>query len=513
MRRVTLCLTALLAASGVVGVAGGTLTFLMRNAPAALDPAVVTGWSIRAMDPVYEGLVAYDVETGDVIPRLAESWAVSEDGMSYVFHIRQGISFHDGAELTASAVVLNIDRILGVGTGPATVLGPVEGAEAVGPYEVLVRLKAIYPELLHALTQLYIVSPKAVETYRTDADPWASAWFRDNMSGTGPFRLLRWDPTAELVLTRNENYWQGWHGSPIDQIAFRVVLEVPTQRMMLERGEAHIIDQVALEDIATMRDDPRFVVHIISETGMFYLMMRSDRGPLSDPRARLAMTYAFPWEDYIEGAMLGVYPQGQGPIPRAMDVHDSTFPVYRQDLTKAAELFRGAGIETRGLTLTMRIVQAWTPMVRAAVMYQAALAELGITLRIQELNWTALVAQGRNQEQASDMSMVAVGAKMPTPVLLLADSFHSRGLGTAYNWGWYSNPRFDALLDAAAVALEPESRSQLYNEALWLLVEEAPALFVMENTIIFAMSSRVRNYKPNPYSPYIINFYDLELGD
>ncbi|MFC2106664.1 ABC transporter substrate-binding protein [Candidatus Bipolaricaulota bacterium] len=506
---------ALLGGVTVSGIAadGQVLTFLIRNIPRGLDPAIITGWSIRSIDPVYEALLGYESDTGAIIPKLAESWEVSQDGLTYTFHLQQGVMFHDGTELTAETVKANIERVLAIGTGPATVLGPVTEVQVIDNYEVDILLDSTYPDFLHALTQLYLVSQVAVTEHGTDEDPWAMEWFRDNMTGTGPYKLEAWDATSEQVLVKNEDYWQGARPDGVDIIRFFVVLEVATQRMMLLSGEAQIIDQVAVEDIATMEADPDFNVQVIPEMGMFYLHMRSDTGPLSDARTRLALTYAFPWEDYLEGAMNGVYPQAQGPIPRGMTVHEEAIPVYKQDLERSAELFALAGVNPETLSLTLRIVEKWTPMVRAAEIFQYALSQLGISLEIQELNWSTLCAQARNEQEAADMSFVSVGAKMPSPTLLLKDAFHSSSRGTAYNWGWYSNPTLDALLDEASSVLDEDRRATLYQQAQLILFADAPAIFVMENSAMFSMSSKVKGYVANLSTPYVINFFDITLDD
>lgn len=493
------------------GTASQTITFLTRNAPRGLDPAIITGWSVRCMDPVYEGLVAYELGTGKTVPRLATSWDISDDGKEVTFQLRENVQFHDGTEFNPEAVKLNFERVLAIGTGPASVLGPVKEVEVTGQHEVTVILESVYPDFLHALTQLYLVSPTAVQQHSTADDAWAQDWFRDNMVGTGPYKLAKWDATAELVLDRFEAYWGGWENRAVGTIRFQLVLEPATQMMMLENGEADIIDQVNVEDIQRMKEDSRFNVQVISDVGMFYIMIRCDKGPLSDRRARLAMTYAFPWEDYIVHAMNGLYPQGWGPIPHAMDYHDDSLPLYKQDLAKAAELFKEAGVNTNGLTLTVRIVEGWAPQVTAAEMLQYSLSSLGIKLNIQGLNWSALVAQARNPEEASDMSMVSVGGKMPSPALLLADSFHSKSRGTAYNWAWYSNPALDFLIDTASTTMDPDQRKALYESTQKLLSYDAPAIFQMESVASFVLSSRVKNFIPNVLSPYLINFYDLKI--
>mgnify|MGYP001362524148 CR=1 FL=1 len=180
--------------------------------PASMDPHVVTAVNdFRILVNVYDGLVRYRPGTLEVEPALAESWEISEDGTTYTFKLRDGVTFHDGTPFDAAAVKFNFDRMLDEshpqhGTGPFPLsffFSAIQETEVVDPLTVRFHLNEPYAPFLSNLAYPtgLIVSPTAVETHGPD--------YARNPAGTGPFAFRVWESNRQVALERNEDYWDG----------------------------------------------------------------------------------------------------------------------------------------------------------------------------------------------------------------------------------------------------------------------------------------------------------------
>jgi len=505
---VCLVVAGLVLAGAIETAAENVYVFARREPLGTFDPAIVIDGTLEQIRPAYEGLTRYEYPFTDLSPHpcLATSWEVSSDGLLYTFHLRQGVKFHDGTDLTAAAVKASYDRVVLVNKGVATQLQNVyDRTEVVDDYTVRIYLKNPSPVFLYIAMNIKIVSPTAIVQHTVVADgksDYAQAWFDQNEAGTGPYMKDHWDRPAEMVLKRFEGYWGGWTQGPhYDKVAFPYVREPATQRMMLEKGEATAIDQTLIGDIPALEANPDITVYKVPASGMWNITMNCIQGPCTNPLVRQALSCAFDYSTFIKTIMAGNMTQAQGPIPSFLDGHDDSLMVYSKDLVKAKDLLTQAGYGSGGLKLKLVIVQSYQMEIKTAQMFQADLATLGVELQIQELAWATLLSVCRNRETAPDLAMIYDLAEFPIPIDILQRSWHSGGV---YDWSWFaeSNPRVDELIDQAKITVDGAARNALYGEFQVLVVDNVPAVFLGYDKKIRSLRSSVGGFVGNPMVSY-----------
>ncbi len=262
-RIVALAFTALLA----IGTARAdtTLVISMAADPTGLDPeAVLNNTSGFVMATIYDGLIRYKPGTVEVEPGLAQSWDVSSDGLTYTFHLRKGVKYHDGSPFNAQAVIATLDRQLKkddpsyiFNSGPVQsyldfTYGSVASYRAVGDDTVEMKMKAPSAALLASLAMVWngVVSPTAVAKYGKE--------FRNHPVGTGPFIFREWRERDQVTLDANPDYWKG--KPKVDHLVFKEYPDSQAALLALKRGDVQIMGDVATPVIASICGDANLVL-------------------------------------------------------------------------------------------------------------------------------------------------------------------------------------------------------------------------------------------------------------
>jgi peptide/nickel transport system substrate-binding protein len=275
------------------------LVFAQGTDAETLDPHSITSSpnAIHIM-AIYDTLVGYD-ENLNIVPRLAKAWEVSEDGMTITFHLREGVTFHDGTPFNADAVVFNINRLIDPKTRVPlrTYINFVESARALDEYTVEVKLRYPHGPALARFTAPVnsIVSPAAVEKYGAD--------FGRHPVGTGPFKFVEWVRDDYILLERNEDYWG--EGPYVDELLIRVVPEDGARVLMLEAGEADVIVRVPPPDVPRLRARDDTYVVTAPSTRVIYVGMNTQHKILKDLRVRQAINYAVNKQAIVEVLLQG----------------------------------------------------------------------------------------------------------------------------------------------------------------------------------------------------------------
>lgn len=342
------------------------------NAAAAIDEVVYAN--------VFEGLTRFG-PNGDILPALAESWDVSEDGLTYTFHLAQGVAFHDGSAMTAEDVVFSLDRARGADSVNAQkfLFEDIEAVEAADETTVVVTLarpNGSFPFNM-AWGDAVIVAPESAETNAT------------NPVGTGPFRLEGWRQGDSIALVRNEDYW----GEPalLERATFRFISD-PTAAfaaMMAEDVDAFPVFP-APETLGQLEADPRFEVVVGTTEGETILAMNNRREPLDNVLVREAISHAIDRQAVIDGAMFGYgTPIGTHFAPHHPAYTDLT-ELSAYDPERSRELLAEAGVE--GLRLSL----ALPPPVyarRGGEIIAAQLRDIGIETEIINVEWAQWLEQ------------------------------------------------------------------------------------------------------------------------
>jgi len=470
--------------------------------PKSLDPHTVTAVNdFRILMNLYEGLVRYRDGTLQVEPALAESWEISDDGKTYTFALRDGVSFHDGTPLTAEAVKFNFDRMLDEDhpyhdTGPFPLsffFSAIDTVAAPDAETVVFTLKDPYAPFLSNLAYPtgLIVSPEAVKEHGED--------FGRNPSGTGPFRFAEWESNAKVVAVRNDDYW----GDPakLEAVIFRPITDANTRVAEMLSGGLDLMVEVPPDNVSQFADDASFTVHEQAGPHLWFLILNAKEGPMADKRVRQAINYAIDKKTLVENVLQGTAEVAAGPTPPAFAwAHNDALEPYPYDPAKARALLKEAGHD--GAELTFYVTEGGSGMLDPVPMgaaIQADLAGVGLDVKIETYEWNTFLGKvNPGLEGKADMAEMAWMTNDPDTLPYLAlrtGAFPDDG---GFNSGYYSNPEVDKLLEAARKSTDQAERARLYKQMQEIVHEDAPWAFIANWKQNALTTSRVQDFKLQP---------------
>jgi peptide/nickel transport system substrate-binding protein len=407
--------------------------------PPILDPTANPAAAISEVlyGNVYEGLVQFAAD-GSVLPKLALSWEVSNDGLTYVFHLKGGVRFHDGSAFDAAAAKFSLDRTLAPGSvnPQRSRLRAIHAVEAVDPLTLKLLLSQRSGGLLQSLAfgSAVMVSPQSAGNNALQP------------IGTGPFRFLRWRRGDSITLQRNPDF-QGVQPK-LDQVTFKFITDPTAAFAALMAGDVDAFSNYpAPESFAQFAADPRFAV-FSGTTEMETVLGLNERiAPLNNLLVRRAISYALDRRAIIDGAMFGYgTPIGSHFPPRNPAYVDLT-GMYPHDVVKAKALMSEAGYPN-GFSMTLKLPPPSYAR-RSGEIVASQLAQIGIRIGIENLEWAQWLDQVYTRH---DFDMSIVGHAEPLDYDIYARDDYYFG---------YSNPEFKALIAALDDSVEPTRRKEL----------------------------------------------------
>lgn len=509
---------ALLAACAPIGIPISTkpaearvVTYAYFSTFPNLDPSVSFSNELVVLANLYEPLVWYSTES--LKPGLATSWESSDDGLRWTFHLRKGVKFHDGSDFNAEAVKYSIERTKNMGLGASFIWDAVDEVKVIDDYTVEFKLKYAAPLDLIATSSYaaWIISPTAVKAQGEKA----SDWFNEGHdAGTGPYTIESYERGKKIVLTKFDDYWGGWQGEHFDKAVILMVEDPTVRQEMIESGEADITLLLPLESLEAL--DARDDIEVVSGPSFRNLLgfFNTRKPPLDNVQVRQALSYAFPYDVFVESVMLGYAIQSRGPIPSGMFGYNENLRRYQYNFDKARELLAAAGYPDGGFELQMTVTKGDVSEVRAGELYRAELARLGINLKVTEMSWEDQWSLAMGEpEKAQDILVMYWWPTYVTPYDFLFNMFHSEEK-ILFNLCYYSNPKFDEKIDKAneLMGTDREQAEKLFFEAQEILVEDAPALFLVDLDNISTKRANLSGHVYNPGYTDTVFFYQLSRG-
>ncbi|WP_010138468.1 ABC transporter substrate-binding protein [Oceanicola sp. S124] len=469
--------------------------------PKALDPAAVTAVNdFRILMNVYDGLVRYKSGTLEVEPALAESWEISEDGTTYTFKLREGVTFHDGSAFDAEAVKFNFDRMLKEDhpfhdTGPfplAFFFSSVEEVTVIDPLTVEFQLNAPYAPFLSNLAYPtgLIVSPAAVEEYGAD--------YGRHPSGTGPFTFAEWESNTHVILNANGDYWDG--APELETVVFRPITDANTRTAEMLAGGIDLMVEVPPVALSEFEGDD-FTVVEQAGPHVWFLILNAKDGPFAEKAVRQAANYAVNKTALVENVLEGTAEVAAGPTPPAFAwAYNEALEPYPYDPEKAKALLAEAGMEAPEVTFF--VTEGGSGMLDPVAMgtaIQADLEAVGFDVTIETYEWNTFLGEvNPGLEGKADMAEMAWMTNDPDTLPYLAlrtDAWPDKG---GFNSGYYSNPEVDELLEKARVSTSQDERASLYQEMQAIVQEDAPWVFVANWKQNAVTSSAVEDFALEP---------------
>jgi peptide/nickel transport system substrate-binding protein len=473
------------------------------------DPHIATGYSASMLlRNTYDSLMRVEGNPPKPVPHLAASWTVSPDGMEYVFKLDPAAKFHDGSPVTAEAVQYSFNRLLRLNKGNAWMIAGIVDENSVQPVDAqTVRIKLVKPfvAFLQVLPWVWIVNPKEVEANKGSDD--GQTYLRSNIAGSGAFRVRRAEPGNLYEFERVASGWKQGGGNLTGAI-WKITRETSSQRLMLQRGEAHIAVDLTSEDMDAIKGRPNVVSVIEPEYRTFGIKMNTRHGALADVNLRKAISYAFNYQAMLDSG--GYAKLMTGPLPDGIFGHDPSLEVYRTNMEKAKEYLSKSKHPNGGIKLTIAHVSGLEQQRRWSLVLLDNLKQLNIELDIKPMIWPDMVALTRSPETTPDFFCVYQTANYGDPDNIAFAAYHSSRNG---NWQnpVYANPKVDELIMRARAETDEEKRKALYKEFQQVVVDDAPDIFgVLENRKL-ALRSEVQNFRFTPVASNAIELLPLSL--
>lgn len=508
---------------------GGTIVLARSGDANTLDPHhTILGLALHVLFCIYDTLTVVNPE-GQVEGVLAESWDISEDGLEYTFHLRQGINFHDGTPFNADAVKFSFDRALDPATNTPTRswISAIQETQVVDDHTVKMVLSEPFSPLLGNLATAYlgVPSPTAVEQFGDD--------FGVNPVGTGAWKFKEWISGETITLVPNEEYhnvrsFVNNKGVPyLDELVFRTIPEAETQLAAFETGEVNAFLSVPPREVTRLQGDSNYEV-VVSESGsatsyVEFTMLEIPEGefgaqwkpPFDDVLLRQAVAYAIDADEMIENVLYGLAVRNYGPMPTGMFAYKPEIEEfgYHYDPEKANALLDQAGWihsdsdgvrEKDGAKLD---VLFWasnsSTNERIATIIQNQLNQVGFNVSIELIESATFLAQ--LSENVSNLNLLGWG--QPEPDMLRGMTNGTWGVGR------YRDEQYQTLVSDALKTTDPAERTEIYFEAAKKMLADAAMVPLWTQLTVMAVRSEVKDFAQGPFYPSSGVWEDVYVED
>jgi ABC-type transport system substrate-binding protein len=497
---------------------GGTLRFSTMEGVRSLDPAILYDEvSFYPAQLLFDTLLAYpQARPTDaqgltpppvaLVPQLAESWSISEDGRTLRFVLRPGIRYHDGQPIVAADFKFALERALRTADSPfGHFLGNVAGAQELRDGKATECSGVRAPDERHLEITLlkrdasftYVLAMKFTAPMRPDHAQRAGAELRRQPLASGPYMLTSWQEGRRLTLARNPHHWdrtRGW----LDAITMLENISRDVEFLMFERGELDTCFQPSSPDYLWLQAQPAWAPYLrrVGQMNVFGERMNVTRPPFNDVRVRRALNYAFN-KAHIVRLLFGTATVAHGVLPPGMPGRDEALRPYPYDPARAKALLAEAGYPD-GFEVEYVTLPGDEPRKLAASL-QADMAKIGVRLKVKVYSLQAYFGTVGSKD-GPPFSFTSWLQDYPDPTSFIDTRFHSRTIAEqgSVNDSFYADPALDALIDEARAELDPAKRAAMYHRIERALYDAAPWIFGYHRGAIEVVQPYVMDYAPHP---------------
>ncbi len=474
---------------------------------------------------IFDRLVDVEVDAdgnSKIVPSLAESWDISDDGLEYTFHLRQGVKFHNGNDFTAEDVAYTFHRMLTVEGGVNTEFidqikgadellagetDTLEGVEVVDDYTIKVTLKEPFAGFLAS------ISSPGVSIYDSEATEAAGDQFGMDPAvtvGTGPFEFSSWSFNNQLVLTRNEDYWKGASGLP--GVVIKIIPDTETQSMMFESGELDILDLDYAADSAD-RFTETYPDQIVQgpRVGIVYFTMNFNKEPFQDVRVRKAVQMSIDRQAILDALYGGRGQVEQGIFPHGLIGFNPDQEEIKYDPEAAKALLAEAGYAD-GFDMEIAAdSSASDTMTMALEIVSDQLAEVGIRAEIKNYDESTWLETRKSGELGSFMSTWSADYNDPDNFIY---TFFGNEEKTRIRSINYPDTEVMERVAKARTLVNEDERLAEYKALEEKLIHEDAAWVPMFSRLhLFAVSKRVQGFAPLWSGLSDQLFYNISLSE
>ena len=516
------------------------IIFALHNEPDSIDPGITDNtFAIPILFNAFEGLVAYDTEN-NIVAADAETWEISEDGLTYTFHLRDNLKWSDGTPLTAQDYLYSIKRVitpatgakyaymvtdyikgaaeyydlLGSGTADEAAIAEAEanlGVTAPDDQTLVITLNNTTPYFLGILA-MWTYAPVQQATVEANGDSWTQS--PDTFICNGPFKVSAMSFGEGVTLVKNENYWNAANVQ-LEEVEYRYILDMSTALSAFESGEIDGMMSVPSADLPRLKAESDSLT-IWPAFGTTYYLLNNAVEPLDDPLVRQALNLAIDRTALIDSVMQSTDTPALALVGPGYVVDGEDFTEGRSDfglsttanVEEAQRLLAEAGYPNGEGFPTLRLGYYTDTVVKkvAEAMQQMFKQNLNIDLEITTADWAVYY----EQVQAGDYDIAAMGWG--------ADYLHPMSFlplfetGSTQNYSNYSNPEYDALVEQARVEPDAQTAMDLMRQAEALMMEDYPFIPVFYRSYPMMMQTYVKGWSRSPLNYFYLKDAYVEVG-
>ena len=516
------------------------IIFALHNEPDGIDPGITDNtFAIPILFNAFEGLVTYDAEN-NIIPADAESWEVSPDGLTYTFHLREGLKWSDGTPLTAQDYLYSIKRVanpmtaskyaymvtdyvkgaqeyydlLGSGTADEAAIAEAEanlGVSAPDDLTLVITLNHTTPYFLGILS-MWTYAPVQQATIEANGDSWTQS--ADTFISNGPFKVSEMKFGEGITLVKNENFWDAANVQ-LEEVEFRYILDMSTALSAFESGEIDGMMSVPSADLPRLKVESDCLT-IWPAFGTTYYLLNNTVEPLNDPLVRKALNLAIDRTALIDNVMQSTDTPALALVGPGYVVDGEDFTEGRSDfglsvtgnVEEAQQLLAEAGYPNGEGFPTLRLGYYTDTVVKkvAEALQQMYKQNLNIDLEITTADWSVYY----EQVQAGDFDIAAMGWG--------ADYLHPMSFmplfetGSTQNYTGYSNPEYDALVEQARTEPDAKTAMDLMRQAEALLMEDYPFVPIFFRSYPMMMQTYVKGWSRSPLNYFYLQHAYVETA-
>lgn len=426
----------------------------------------------------------------EIIPQLATSWTTSDDGTSVTMQLREGVVFHDGTPFNAEAVAANIERSQTLDESRRkSELKSITSTEVTGEFEIKLSLAAADATLLAQLADRagMMVSPTAAAE--------AGADFGLNPVCSGAFSFTERVAQDKIVLTKFADYWNA-DAINFDSVTFLPIPDTTVRLANLQSGDIDMLERLAATDLTQAKGDDSIVVDSavsLGYQGITFNINNGEKGDNpwgNDKRLRQALSHAIDREALNQVVFDGAFAPGNQSFPSTSPWYNTSLPVQPADIDKAKSLLTEAGFAD-GIELEVQVPNSTEPLAVMQVV-QAMAAQAGISISLTSKEFATLLSD----QSAGDYTASQIGWSGRVDPDGNNHQFATTDGGI--NDSKFSDPKMDELLNAARVASSTEERKALYDEAMVMMLDELPRVFLYHVNWIWAYNGNMKGFTPYP---------------
>lgn len=483
-----------------------TLVIAIESEADLIDPQVAGGWvTWRINRQIFEPLVDQDLRTPsedaqvpELVPGLARSWNVSDDGTLYTFHLREGVKFHDGSDFDADAVEFNIRRMWDENSPQyseraagqtAFVWRFLEDVRTIDDHTVEMELTQPFSAFLRMLSQggngsAAIMSPASIEEYGEDV--------ADHPSGTGPFKFDERIRGQRISLVRNDDYWG--ETPELDGVVFRPLPDASARVAALRSGDVDVVT-VPSPDSVDVLEQEGFQISQGAPPHLWYLSFNMENEYTGIKEVRDAINLAIDREGMASSLLNDTVLPAYDVQAPATPTYEKREDKYVRDLERAREIMKEAGLEDGFSTTLMTSVDGSGQIIPSEMgeYIQQNLAEINIDVELSTQEWISYLSTW-GEGMPSDTGMAQMSWGMTTPYWLYVVMSSERIAPNGANVGYYDSPELDAAINDAITAPSEDASVPHWKTANDIVAEDAAMAPIVNDKAPYALSPRVTGF-------------------